>query len=160
MKISLKDTWYLRAFAFAKIPLLFMASPSVVSLTDEECIIALPFQKRNKNHLGSMYFGALCIGAEITGGMLGNRYLMKVKRGKGNLIFKDFTAKFLKRAEGQTLFKCLDGAKVRDAVTKAEESMERMEVPLTIKAYVPKDFGDEPVAEFTLTMSLKVKRKS
>jgi len=153
-----KETLMLRAFAFHKIPLLFMAGPSVVQLDDESCVVALPFQRRNKNHLGSMYFGALCIGADIAGGLMAARQLKKVKNGKGSLIFKDFKAKFLKRAEGRTLFRCVDGAKIAEAVIRAEESLERVELPVTVIATVPDEFGHEPVAEFVLTLSLKVRR--
>jgi len=158
MKLSIRDTFRLRAFSFAKIPMLFFAGPSVVSLTDDECVIALPFQRRNKNHLGSMYFGALCIGADAAGGMIAAKRLDQVKKGKGSLIFKDFQAKFFKRAEGKTFFTCRDGALIRDAVQRAEESLERVETPVRVVATVPEQFGDEPVAEFILTLSLKVRR--
>jgi acyl-coenzyme A thioesterase PaaI-like protein len=157
-KICWKETLLLRAFAFHKIPLLFMAGPSVVQIDDESCIISLPFQRRNKNHLGSMYFGALCIGADIAGGIMAARLLKKVKKGKGSLIFKDMQANFLKRAEGTTYFRCVDGARIAEAVKKAEESLERVDLPVKIIATVPSQFEDSPVAEFTLTLSLKVRR--
>src|ERR1700745_2532097 len=104
--ISIKETIFLRAFAAYKIPLLFFVNPSVLKMTEEEVVISIPFSKRNKNHLGSMYFGALCIGADVAGGIIAARALQKVKNGKGSLIFKDFKANFLKRPEGKTLFTC------------------------------------------------------
>jgi acyl-coenzyme A thioesterase PaaI-like protein len=154
-----KETMLVRAFSFSKIPLLFFTGPTVEKLNAEECVIAIPFHRRNKNHLGSLYFGALCVGADTAGGLIASNLLRKVKRGKGSLIFKDFQAKFLKRAEGKTYFTCKDGARIKEAVNKAEESMERVEIPVHIIATVPDRFGDEPVAEFTLTLSLKVKVK-
>ena len=105
-----------------------------------------------------MYFGALCIGADAAGGFIAARALQKVKNGKGSLIFKDFQAKFLKRPEGRTLFTCKDGLAIKEAVIRAEESLERVEIPVTIIATVPEKSGDEPVAEFVLTLSLKVKK--
>jgi acyl-coenzyme A thioesterase PaaI-like protein len=158
MGISFKDTFFLRAFSFWKIPLLYFVNPSVVKMTEEEVVISIPFLHRNKNHLGSMYFGVLCIGADAAGGFIAARALQQVKNGKGSLIFKDFQAKFLKRPEGRTLFTCKDGLKIREAVKKAEETLERVELPVTIVATVPDKSGDEPVAEFVLTLSLKVKR--
>ncbi len=155
---TLIETFRLRAFSFVKIPLLFFTGPTVISCTDEEAVIALPFQRRNKNHLGSLYFGALCIGADAAGGIMAQRMLDQLKTGKGSLIFKDFQAKFLKRAEGRTFFSCKDGAVIRDAVRRAAESLERVETPVKVIATVPDQFGDEPVAEFTLTLSLKVRR--
>jgi acyl-coenzyme A thioesterase PaaI-like protein len=155
--ISIKETLFLRAFSFYKIPLLFFVNPSVVKMTEEEVVISIPFHRRNKNHLGSMYFGVLCIGADAAGGFIAARALQKVK-GKGSLIFKDFKANFLKRPEGKTLFTCKDGLAIKEAVKRAEESGERVELPVTIIATVPEKFKDEPVAEFVLTLSLKVKR--
>ena len=155
-----KETLLVRAFAFTKIPLLFFSGVAVESISDETCVISLPFQRRNKNHLNSLYFGALCIGADAAGGLIATRLLEKVKKGKGSLIFKDFQAKFLKRAEGKTYFTCHDGLKIKEAVQKAEESLERVELPVHIVATVPSLSGNEPVAEFTLTLSLKVRRKT
>lgn len=157
MRISFKDTLLLRAFAFTKIPLLYWVGPRVISLSDESCAVEIPFQRRNKNHLGSMYFGTLCIGADVAGGLIADRCLRRVKRGKGSLIFKDFEAKFLKRAEGNTVFTCADGAAIAEAVRRAEESLERTELPVRVVATVPSKMGDTPVAEFVLTLSLKVR---
>lgn len=158
MRISLAETIFIRAFSFAKIPLLFMAKPSVVTLTDETCVILLPFLRRNKNHLGSMYFGALCIGADAAGGMIAAKLLRDLKGAKGSLIFKDFKADFIKRPEGDTLFTCNDGARIKAAVVQATDTGARVDLPVEIIATVPKKFGDEPVAKFLLTLSLKVKK--
>jgi acyl-coenzyme A thioesterase PaaI-like protein len=155
---NLKDTLFVRAFALARVPLLFLTRPRVVEMTDDQCVLALPFTKLNKNHLGSMYFGALCIGAEATGGVIAMRLLQQLKDGKGSLIFKDFKANFLKRAEGETFFTCKQGLEIREAVERAAKTLERVELPVHITATVPKKLGDEPVATFTLTLSLKVKK--
>ncbi len=158
MNFSFKDTVFLRAFGFTKVPLLFFVNPSVTKYSEEEVVISIPFHRRNKNHLGSMYFGTLCIGADAAGGYIAARALQKVKNGKGSLVFKDFKAKFLKRPEGRTLFTCKDGLAIKEAVKKAEESLERVDLPVTVIATVPEKSGDEPVAEFVRTLSLKVKR--
>jgi acyl-coenzyme A thioesterase PaaI-like protein len=155
---NFKETVLVRAFALAKIPLLYFARPKVIRMTDDECVISLPFSRMNKNHLGSLYFGAFCMGADAAGGLIAMRALQKVKKGKVSLIFKDFQAKFLKRAEGETYFTCKDGAAIHEAVKKTSESSERVDLPVHVTATVPKKFGDEPVAEFILTLSLKVKR--
>lgn len=148
----------IRAFGLAKIPLLFFARPSVQSLSDDSCQVRLPYAKVNKNHLNSMYFGALCIGADLAGGMIAQRLLDKLPKGKkGALIFKDFQAKFLKRAEGDTVFTCNEGARIRELVEKCMATGERYDIPLPIIATVPSKFGDEPVCEFVLTLSIKIK---
>lgn len=152
-----KETFLLRLYALAKIPLINVAGISVESISDDAVSVRLPFRRVNRNHLGSMYFGALCIGADVAGGLIAQRLLSKVKRGKGSLIFKNFHADFLKRPEGDTILRCQDGPAIRDAVKRAEESMERIDTPVHIEAFVPSKFGDEAVAKFVLTLSVKVR---
>jgi acyl-coenzyme A thioesterase PaaI-like protein len=159
MQLSLwKETALVRAYALAKIPLLFFAGPTIIALNDERCEVSLPYSKRNKNHLNSMYFGALCIGADIAGGLIAQRLLDQLPRGKkGALIFKDFKADFLKRAEGDTVFTCLEGPQIRALIERCTASGEREDIPVRVTATVPSKFGSEPVAEFILSLSIKVK---
>jgi hypothetical protein len=157
MPTAIKDTIFLRAFSFLKIPLLYMSGVKVQRVSREECVVMIPFKRLNKNHLGSMYFGALCIGADAAGGLIAAYRLRELKGAKGSLIFKDFQAKFLKRPEGDTTFSCMDGLAIDEAVQKARETGERVDIPVKVTARVPEKFGDEPVAEFVLTLSLKVK---
>ncbi len=150
------NTFYVRAFGFRKIPLLFFASPSVLELSDERCVVKIPLCFRTRNHLGSLYFGALAIGADCAGGLIA----MKNIEAQGNavsLIFKDFKASFLKRAEGDTLFTCVQGREIRELVTRAMETGERQNLSVNVVATVPSKSGDEPVAQFELTLSLKKK---
>lgn len=74
-----------------------------------------------------------------------------------SLIFADFSAQFLRRAEGDVHFVNEQGELVRSLVQRAIESGERVSEPLTISAYVPSVSESDPVAKFTLTLSLKKK---
>jgi hypothetical protein len=67
---NLKETLFVRAFAIAKVPLLAFTRPRIVKIGDEGVVLSLPFTKVNKNHLNSMYFGALCIGARFKSGII------------------------------------------------------------------------------------------
>ena len=155
---QIKATWFIRGFGLSKVPLIFFCRPSVVELTDETTIIKIPFKRRNRNHLKSMYFGVLAVGADVAGGVLAMDLIRKSGR-KISLIFKDFKADFLKRPEGGTHFTCKDGNAVKKLIEEAIRTGERVNMPLKITATVPKLFGDEPVAEFVLTLSLKDKTK-
>jgi len=70
-------------------------------------------------------------------------------------LFKDFHADFLKRAEGAVVFTCNDGEKLGRLLLQAEESGEREEDSVQVVATVPEKLGDEPVAVFNLTISMK-----
>lgn len=152
----IKATWFIRYFGLSKVPLIFYCRPSVIKLTEETTVIKIPFKRRNKNHFKSMYFGALAVGADVAGGILA----MDLIRKSGHdisLIFKDFKAEFLKRPEGNTHFTCNDGQAVKNLIDVATNSGERVNMPLKITATVPEISGNEPVAEFVLTLSLKDK---
>ena len=150
----LKETLSLRLFAYTKIPMLAYIRPKVIQLDESRCVIRLPLNNRSRNHLGSMYFGALCAGADLAGGLAAMRLIQKSAPGVA-FVFKDFDAQFLKRAEGAVFFTCDDGVSMLDLVTEADRTGERVEEAVNVVATVPDKLGDEPVAKFRLTISLK-----
>jgi acyl-coenzyme A thioesterase PaaI-like protein len=155
---KMRDTFYLRAFGLFKVPVLLFVSPSVVELNESRCVVRIPLNRRTKNHLNSMYFAVLAAGADVAGGLMAMR-LIQEQGDQVSLVFKDFQAQFLKRAEGDTHFTCEDGVGIRELVQKAIDSGERENMTVHVKATVPSQLGDEPVAEFKLTLSLKKKNK-
>lgn len=164
---NLKHTLQMRGVGLVKIPLLFFVSPFVVELSGSRCEIRIPLSWRTKNHLGSMYFGALAIGADCAGGLIAWRLLEKTNRkikadgARMDLVFKDFHAEFLKRPEGDVHFSCEEGREISDLVAKALKSGERESLPVHITATVPSKLGQEAVARFILTLSIrKAERKS
>lgn len=148
------ETTRLRLWTLTKIPLLFFLRPSVVEASASRTVIRIPLTRRSRNHLGSMYFGALCAGADLAGALTAMRRIDASGR-RISLIFKDVKAQFLKRAEGDVLFACEDGEAVAGLVLRTIESGEREQLPVRIVATVPDKLGAEPVAEFVLTLSLK-----
>lgn len=149
-----KETWNLRLFGLWKIPLLWFVRPSVIRITEQGCVIRIPLTRRTRNHLGSMYFGVLCVGADIAGGLVAMN-LIQQGGNRVSLIFKEFRAEFLKRPEGDVHFTCNDGPAIAALVTRATESGERENLPVIVTATVPSKPGDEPVARFELLLSLK-----
>ena len=151
-----KETWGVRWFGLRKIPLIWFVRPDVLRMDMHAVRIRIRLRRRTKNHLGSMYFGVLAVGADLAGGLAAMNEIGKSGKPIA-LIFKDMKADFLKRADGDTEFHCEDGPQVRELVQRAVESGERVEMPVRITATVPENFGDEPVARFQLTLSLKLK---
>ena len=151
-----QNTMFVRLFGFLKVPLIFWVDPSVVKMDDNECIIKIPLNRRTKNHLNSMYFGVLCTGADIAGGLVAMNEITASKK-KIALSFKDFKADFLKRAEGDVHFIVTQIPEIKHFVTEVIKSGERMNFSVQIKAVVPSINPDEVVANFNLTLSLKAK---
>ena len=150
----MKATWSLRLFAWTRIPLIAILRPTLVAADAERCVVRIPLNWLNKNHLGSLYFGALCIGADLAGGLIVMN-LIRASRSHVTFLFKDFHAEFHKRAEGATVFACHDGQKLQALLERAEASGEREEDVVEVVATVPDKLGQEPVATFRLTISMK-----
>jgi len=152
----LRENILIRIFAFTKIKMLHFIAPHVVELTDERSVVRIKLNRRTRNHLNSMYFGVMAAGADMAGGLTAMR-LIQMSRRRVALVFKDFRAEFLKRAEGDTLFTCNDGSAVRALVQEAIETGERVNMTVHVTATVPSLLGEEPVANFDLTLSLRLK---
>lgn len=148
-----RENLSLRWFGLTRIPLLFYVGVRVVEITPERLVARIPLRRRTRNHLGSMYFGALCIGADVAPGAYA-MYLIRQQPERISMVFKDFQAEFLKRAEGDVYFICDQGKEIAALVAQAVASDERVERQLDVIATVP-SLSDEPVAKFKLTISLK-----
>tara|TARA_Y100001970_G_C13999324_1_gene732477 strand:- start:130 stop:606 length:477 start_codon:yes stop_codon:yes gene_type:complete len=155
MKLSkiIKANFYLKYFSLTKIPLIWFCRPKIINISSESIEIKIDLNRRTKNHLNSMYFGTLSIGADITGGFLAMLCIQESKK-KVALIFKDFNAEFLKRAEGDVHFICKQGDSISNLVNKAIQTGNRENMLLEISAFVP-SISAEIVAKFQLTLSLK-----
>ncbi len=150
-----RETALLRLFAL-RVPVLLFLGPQVVALDEEGCAIRIPLGWRSKNHVGSMYFAALCAGADLAGGLNAAR-LVYGRYRKIVPIFADVRGEFLKRADGDVVFRSRDGRRVAEAVRRADETGERQTIPVDVVATVPSRYGAEPVARFTVGLSLKRK---
>jgi acyl-coenzyme A thioesterase PaaI-like protein len=142
----------LNLFALFKIPLILFCSPRVIKLEEDLCEVVIPLNYRTKNHLGSMYFGALAIGADLAIAFIAMYEIDKAPE-KISLVFKDMKGNFLKRATEDVVFRCVEMQRVRDLVEKAKNSEERVEDSIPISAFGKK--SDERLADFELTLSLK-----
>jgi len=153
---NLRDNMFMKFFGLTKVPMLFYLRPKVKELSSEQTIIQIPLTRRSKNHLNSMYFAALAAGADLAAGMSAMKMIYESGE-KVSLSFKEFQANFLKRAEGDTIFTCKQGVEIKEFVDRILESGERENMPVKVIATCPDKLGDEPVAEFTLILSLKKK---
>jgi len=70
-----KINLYLSLLSFWKIPLLFYCRPRIISIDDTTIKVKIKLKRKVKNHLGSMYLGALTIGADITSGYFAFHFL-------------------------------------------------------------------------------------
>jgi len=147
-------TLFIRYFGLTKVPMIFYCRPKVIKISSDSVTVKIPLLRRNKNHVGSMYLGALSVGADITSAMLALG-IIKESDKKIIPIFKDFHADYYKRAEGDVHFVCNEGVKIKKMLKEVVDKNVRSNEKIIVNAYVPSKLGDEVVAKFSLTLSLK-----
>ena len=160
MALSFKDRFkynlYLWYFGLTKVRLINYCHPQIVDVSEKGVTLLIPLNRRTRNHVKSMYIGVMTVGVDLVTGFTA---MLKIRESKRNviLIFKDMKANFLKRAEGDVHYICNEGRKIAQAVDETLKTGERVNLLVPVTATVPEKFGDEPVAEFTITLSLKEK---
>lgn len=153
-KTRWRETALLWLFSLRKLPLVFWLRPRIVEMGQTRSVLKIRFTRRTRNHVNSMYFGALCVGAELAPGTLAMN-LLRAQPEKYTFVFKDFYAEFLKRCEADVYFVFEQGEKIEQAIARAKASGERENVALDVVAVIPSESSEEPVAKFKLTLSLK-----
>jgi hypothetical protein len=156
-----RETLLLRAIGITRIPFLFALRPRVMRLDDDVCEVLAPLTYLTRNHVGSMYIGPLATGADCCGALHAARAIYGVGGPRRDVvpIFKSLHAEFHKLADGDVLFRTTQGRQITDAVVRADETGERVTVPVTVVAMVPDKYGEEPVATFVLELSMKRKKE-
>lgn len=156
MQTLILETLKIWFFTFFNIPLIFWLRPRVMQLNSKEAVVMIKLNRRSRNHVNSVYFGALCTGADLVAGALA-MHLIKQQNEKIIFVFKDFNADFLHRCEDDVYFTCSEGSLIMDAINLAKSTGQRQNTTLNITATVPTKLGDEVAATFKLTISLKKK---
>lgn len=118
-----KLEFYVKSTSFFRVPLLFFCSPKILIL-DEISKVQIPLNWVTKNHYRTMYFGALCMGAELCVALPLLEQMFLQKR-KVNFIFKDFKADFLKRADTDVVFEFTDVKGLLNLVDTCESEKTR-----------------------------------
>ncbi len=150
---NLKLTALINLYSALKIPLLSFITPRVIELSGTRSVVRVRLDRRTRNHLNVMYFGALAMGAELS---IALKAITAIRQsGKRiDFIFQDFDAEFLKRADGHVHFVCDEAAQVGALITKAAGSSERLSQTFNGYAIVPSK-SEEPVMKYSLTLSVR-----
>ena len=150
-------TTMVRLWSLQNVFLLWLIRPRIVELNHERCIVRVPLNWiTRRRDIHAMYLGTLCMGADIAAGLIAFQ-IVRERKERVSFIFKDLKGEFLKRAEGDVVFTNNDGPLIQDLLRRAKETGERQEATVHVTATVPSKLGDEPVAKFELTLSVKKK---
>lgn len=153
MTENFKLTALINLYSVINIPLLSFVTPRVLECSDTRSVVRVRLDRRSRNHLGVMYFGALAMGAELS---IALKAITAIQRSgkKIDFIFQDFKAEFLKRADGHVHFCCDEASLVGDLITEAASGTERLSRTFSGYAIVPSK-SEEPVMKYQLTLSVK-----
>ena len=151
-----RATLYLRLFGWKYVKMIFWLRPTVIEISENHLVVKIPLNRRTRNHVHSLYLGAMTVGAELAGAGLVEYLKLDINK-KIIVLFKDVASVYFKRAEGDTHFTCLDGYKIKEAIIQTSRTGERITIPVKVIATVPDKLGDESVAEMTLGLSIKKK---
>ena len=147
-----KMRWLIFLLGLTKIPLIGFVRPKLLRLNDDEVELKIKLRRRSRNHLNSMYFGALAVGADVAAGVHAFYYAAKMGR-KVSFAFKGIQGEFIKRAESDVIFKTNQGKLVKEAIDKSYKNQERVNETITIAAV---NSADEVVATFDMVISVRV----
>ena len=153
MDVSIKKMrWLLFLLGFMKIPMIRYTRPKLLAIDDNTVRVKIKLRRRTKNHLSSMYFGALSVGADIAGGIQVFYFSKKMDR-KVSFAFKGMNAQFLKRAESDIVFESNEGQKIQKAMEKSLIEGSRINDSIMVEA---KNDSGEIVATFEMIVSVRV----
>lgn len=149
---------FIRTLSLIKVPLLGICRPRVLEMTPEVARVKLTYEFLTKNHVGSMYFGALAMGAELS---IALRLLHRMQKEKVpvSFIFKDFQCEFLKRAESDVQFVTEQVKAIDELIDRAAASSDRQNG--TFEGYAISETTKEKLMSYRMTISMKrFERKS
>ena len=153
MDVSIKKMrWLLFLLGFVKIPMIRFTNPKLLAIDDNSVRVKIKLRRRTKNHLNSMYFGALSVGADIAGGIQVFYFSKKMDR-KVSFAFKGMNAQFQKRAESDIVFESNEGQKIQKAMEKSLKEGSRINDSIMVEA---KNDQGEVVATFEMIVSVRV----
>lgn len=150
-------TWLIRLGSLLKVPLLGICFPKVRTLNSQTAEVQLSRWWLTSNHVGSMYFGALAMGAELS---IATRLLHRLYYEKIPLsfIFKDASFQFLSRAEDHVIFRCDEVALADQLIARALNTTDRCDHTFNGYAYCVSD-PSKKILDFKITLSVKNTKK-
>lgn len=150
-----KLNFLMNLIAFFKLPMVFFVRPRLVQYDEQNCTIKIKKTFRTRNHINSMYFGALAVGAELSIAVPAV-FMIQSSKQKVEIVFKSFECEFLKKAHDDVYFKFKEVSAVRSLLETTIKTKERVTQTFEAHAYSA-SHPDEPIMSYRLTMALKAK---
>ena len=135
------------------LPMGFIAGLKVVSFSETQVQVSVPYKFLNKNPFRSIYFAVLAMAAELSSGLSAMAALENATVPVSMLVL-NMKADFIKKAKSRIIFSCSDGNKIRKAIAKSIETGEGQTAEVMATGT---DEKGEEVAKFWFTWTFKPK---
>ncbi|MBI3272725.1 MAG: DUF4442 domain-containing protein [Planctomycetes bacterium] len=153
VRLNLLTRWRLAVVFLTRLPMGLFAGLRVRELTDELCRVTVRYRWRNRNPFGSTYWAVLGMAAELASGALVIQYTNDRKPSIATLV-TGVSARFLKKAVGETTFLCDAGRLIASEIEQAIATGQPREFVTEARGVAA---DGQPVAEFSITWSVKVR---
>lgn len=144
-----------RLYLLTRIPSAFLSGIRISAADETSCVVTVPFKWFTRNPFRSTYFACLGMAAEMSTGVLAMAAIYK-KNPPVSMLVVNIEANFLKKATSLTIFTCVDGPAIRDAIARSASTGEAQ---IARARSVGTNPGGEIIAEFYITWSFKVKER-
>ena len=138
-------------FTLFKLPAAYFTGVRVRSISYESCRVSVRLRWTNQNPFRSMFWAVQGMAAELSTGVLIMRILFQ-KNAKVSMLVIETKATFSKKAVGNIVFDCLQGAEIANVIENLSE--EPQQIWLHSKGI--DETGDE-VCSFSFLWSIKRK---
>jgi hypothetical protein len=107
---AMRQWWTYWPMMLSNLPSIAFWGCKIDTISEEKCVIAVPFRFTTKNPFKSIYFAALNGAAEISTGFLVQMYVAEY--GSHSMLVTKFVASFYKKSDTKILFTCNQGIEV------------------------------------------------
>ncbi|GAA4244487.1 DUF4442 domain-containing protein [Winogradskyella psychrotolerans] len=143
----------LNKYLMFKLPAAYFTGVRTQELNNNSCVVTVKHRWVNQNPFKSMFWAVQGMAAELTTGAL---VMQKIRESgkKISMLVASNNASFTKKATGRITFKCVEGEKINDAISKAIETGEGQTVWLNANGV---NADGVEVSSFNFEWTLKVK---
>ncbi|MFT3927038.1 MAG: DUF4442 domain-containing protein [Myxococcales bacterium] len=152
VSIDWQRTLELWAFGALKVPLIFFVRPEVLRLDHDEVLLRVRLRRGTANHYGTMFFGALAIGADVVPGVLAVA-TGRAQKCRVSILIKSANFTLRRGVSSHVLLKCTQGPLMAELVARSLESGRPTTGELEIDAIL--ETTSEAVASFRMGVSVK-----
>ncbi len=152
---TFKNNLKFKLLLFKILPMGFLSGMKIEELTEEKCVVSVPYKRLNKNPFRSTFWAVLGMAAEMSSGALMTMYTYKQKPSISMLV-ADCKGEFVKKATDVTTFTCEDGKLIREKIIEAIQTNEGQTIPTKMTG---RNKAGEVVALFEFTWTIKARKK-